>query len=179
MSTAPVLRPYTGLVKLGALASTVSGALRITSTLIPYEPESAPLEVLYGVIDFGLMFGLVALYLAHAERLGTAGLAAFAIALTGVASIVGPDADMFGLDFYRLGALTFVSGLALLSAVMLRAHVMRLVAALWLTTFAASLATSIWPPASMIAGVLLGSGYVFAGISMLRRPAPSVSPQPG
>ena len=179
MSAAPVLRPYAGLVKLGALASTVSGALRIASTFIPYQPESAALEALYGVIDLGLMFGLVGLYIANAERLSAAGLAAFAVALCGIASIVGPDTVMFSTDFYRIGALTFVSGLALLSAVMLRAGVMHLVAALWLTTFVASLATSLWPPAFMIAGTLLGLGYVFAGISMLRGPDPGVSPQPG
>ena len=61
------------------------------------------------------------------------------VALAGIASIVGPDAVAFGVDFYRIGALVFVSGLALLSALMLRAGVMRPVAVLWLATFAASL----------------------------------------
>ena len=164
MSAATASAPLAGLVKLGALASTVSGALRIASTFIPYQPGSPALETLYGVIDLGLMFGLVALYLANAERLGALGLAAFAIALAGVASIVGPDALMSGVDFYRIGALTFVSGLALLSAVMLRTGVMRVAAVLWLATFVSSLTASIWPPAFMAAGLFLGAGYIVAGI---------------
>lgn len=168
MSTATANLPLAGLVKLGALASTVSGALRIASTFIPYQAESPTLEALYCVIDLGLMLGLIALYLANAERLGAAGLAAFVIALAGVASILGPDAAMFGVDFYRIGALTFVSGLALLSLIMLRAGVMRIVAALWLATFLSSLAASVWPPAFMAAGVFLGLGYLTAGIGRLR-----------
>lgn len=170
--------PLAGLVRLGALASTVSGALRIASTFIPYQPESPALEALYGVIDIGLMFGLLALYLAKAERLGTAGLAAFVIAMAGIASIVGPDASMAGIDFYRIGALTFVGGLALLALVMLRAGVMRIVAALWLATFLSSLTASVWPPAFMAAGLLLGAGYILNGIALLR-PNGRVTPQQG
>jgi hypothetical protein len=179
VSASVASQPYAGLVRLGALASTVSGALRIASTFIPYQPGSATLEALYVVIDLGLMFGLVAAYLAYADRIGAAGLAAFAIGLAGIASIVGPDAVLFDIDFYRIGALTFVGGLALLSAVMLRAGVMRVAAGLWLATFLASLTASVWPPAFMAAGVLLGSGYVVAGVSLLGRGDPRVSPQPG
>lgn len=178
MSAATAEPPLAGLMGLGALASTVSGALRIISTFIPYQPALPALEALYGVIDLGLMLGLIALYVAHAERLGARGLVAFAIALAGVASIVGPDAAMFGVDFYRTGALTFVSGLALLSLVMLRVGVMQLVAALWLATFLSSLTASVWPPAFMAAGVLLGLGYLTAGIGLLRANG-CVTPQQG
>jgi len=178
VSAVSAYAPPAALVKLGAFASTVSGALRIISTFIPYHPETAPLEALYGAIDLGLMFGLLALYLANAERLGPAGPAAFAIAMAGIASIVGPDAAMFGIDFYRIGALIFVGGLALLSAVMLRAGVMRIVAALWLATFLSSLTASIWPPAFSAAGLLLGVGYVLVGIALLR-PDGRVTPQRG
>jgi hypothetical protein len=178
VSASVASQPYAGLVRLGALASTVSGALRIASTFIPYQSGSAGLETLYGVIDLGLMFGLIAVYLAHADRIGAAGLAAFAVAQAGIASIVGPDAVLFDIDFYRIGALTFVGGLALLSALMLQAGVMRVAAGLWLATLAASLTAAAWPPAFMAAGVLLGSGYVVAGVSLLRRRDPRVSPQP-
>lgn len=170
--------PFAGLVRLGAFASTVSGALRIASTFVPYQPESPTLEALYGVIDLGLMFGLVALYLASAERLGAAGLAGFAIALAGVAGIVGPDVAKFGIDFYRFGALIFVAGLALLASVMFRAGVMQLVAVLWLATFLSSLTASVWPPAFMAAGLFLGLGYLVAGIALLLAD-PRVRPQQG
>lgn len=177
MSASPAVMPFAGLVRLGALASTVSGALRIASTFIPYEGGSVSLEALYGVIDLGLMLGLIAVYLANAERLGMAGLVAFAVALAGIASIVGPDAVAFGVDFYRIGALVFVSGLALLSAVMLRAGVMRPVAVLWLATFAASLSASVWAPAFMAAGVLLGASYLLAGAMLKGWSDRHVTPQ--
>ena len=137
MTAADLGRRTAGLVRAGAMAAVVGGALRIVSTFIPYEPNSPGLEALYGVIDLGLMFGLVAVYIASAEAIGMAGLALFLVALAGVASIVGPDAPAFGIDFYRAGALVFVAGLAGLSVQLLRAGLMRMSAALWLATFAA------------------------------------------
>ena len=86
-----------GLVRFGAWAAVVAGFLRIASSFIPYEAGSAVLEALYGVIDLGLMFGLIAIYIASAEGIGFAGLAAFLVALAGLASIVGP-AQRSGLD---------------------------------------------------------------------------------
>jgi hypothetical protein len=164
------------LVRIGAAAAIMAGALRIVSTAIPYEPNSAGLEALYGVIDLGLMFGLVAVYLATAEMLGMAGLAFFLIALAGVASIVGPDAPAFGVDFYRAGALVFVVGLAGLSAQLLRAGLMRTSATLWLLTLVASLLTLVAPQAFVIAGLAIGTGYVIAGVELLRvRPLPTAT----
>jgi hypothetical protein len=165
-----------GLVRVGAVAAVVGGVLRIVSTFIPYEPNSAGLEALYGVIDLGLMFGLVAVYVASAEATGLAGLALFLVALAGVASIVGPDAPAFGVDFYRIGALVFVAGLAGLAVQLLRAGLMRVSAVLWLATFAASLATMVAPQAFVVAGLAIGAGYVLAGVELLRgRPAPALA----
>jgi hypothetical protein len=179
MTAAGLSRRTTALVRAGAAAAIIAGALRIVSTFIPYEPNSPGLEALYGVIDLGLMFGLIAVYIAGAEALGIAGLAFFLIALAGVASIVGPDAQAFGIDFYRIGALVFVAALAGLSAQLLRAGLMRTSAALWLATFAASFATVVFPQAFLAAGLALGAGYVTAGVGLLRRrpvaPAPAVA----
>jgi hypothetical protein len=99
MTAAGLARRTAALVRVGAAAAVVAGALRIVSTFIPYEANSAGLEALYGVIDLCLMFGLVAVYVASAEAIGMAGLAFFLVALAGVASIVGPDAPAFGIDF--------------------------------------------------------------------------------
>jgi len=172
MTAADLGRRTAALVRAGAVAAIAAGALRIASTFIPYEPNSAGLETLYGVIDLGLMFGLVAVYIANAEALGMAGLAFFLLALAGVASIVGPDAPAFGIDFYRIGALVFVAGLAGLSVQLLRAGLMRVSAVLWLGTFAASLLTAVAPQAFIAAGLAIGAGYVLAGVELLRvRPA--------
>lgn len=177
MTAADLARRTAALVRVGAVAAVVAGVLRIVSTFIPYEPNSPGLEALYGVIDLGLMFGLVAVYIASAEAVGLAGLGLFLLALAGVASIVGPDAPAFGIDFYRIGALVFVSGLAGLSVLLLRAGMMRNSAVLWLATFAASLATVVAPQAFMAAGLAIGAGYVLAGLELLRnRPLRELAP---
>jgi hypothetical protein len=168
MTAARLAQRTADLVRIGALAAIMAGALRIVSTAIPHEPDSAGLEALYGVIDLGLMFGLVAVYLATAEALGMAGLAFFLVALAGVASLVGPDAPAFGVDFYRAGALVFVAGLAGLSVQLLRAGLIRTSAALWLVTFAASLLMVIAPQTFVVAGLAIGTGYVIAGVELLR-----------
>jgi hypothetical protein len=174
MTAAGLAQRAAGLVRVGAAAAIVAGALRIVSTFIPYEANSPGLEALYGVIDLGLMFGLIAVYIASAEAVGIIGLALFLVALAGVASIVGPDAPAFGIDFYRIGALVFVAGLAGLSVQLLRAGLMRMSAVLWLGTFAASLATIVAPQAFVAAGLAIGAGYVLAGLELLRsRPAPA------
>lgn len=176
MTAAALARRIAALVRTGAVAAIVAGVLRIVSTAIPYAPNSAALEGLYAVIDLGLMFGLVAVYLATAERLGVAGLMFFLVALAGVASIVGPDAPAFGIDFYRAGALVFVAGLAGLSVQLMRAGALRTTAALWLATFAGSLLTLVAPQAFVMAGLAIGTGYLIAGIELLRlHPAPRLA----
>lgn len=168
MTAAKLALRAAALVRFGAAAGFVGGVLRIASTFIPYEANSAPLETLYGAIDLCLLFGLVAVYIAHAEAVGLLGLAAFLIALAGVASIVGPDSNAFGVDFYRIGALVFVTGLAGLSVQLLRAQAARLSAWFWIATFVASLASGAIPQAFMAAGLCIGAGYLVAAPGLLR-----------
>jgi hypothetical protein len=168
MTAAKLALRAAALVRFGAAAAVVGGVLRIASTFIPYEANFAPLEALYGVIDLCLLFGLVAVYIAHAEAVGLLGLAAFFIALAGVASIVGPDSNAFGVDFYRIGALVFVTGLAGLSVQLLRAQAATPSAWFWIATFAASLASAAIPQAFMVAGLSIGAGYLIAGLNLLR-----------
>jgi hypothetical protein len=112
------------------------------------------------------MFGLIAVYLATAEATGTFGLAAFLVALAGVASILGPDAAAFGVDFYRVGALVFVAGLAGLSVMMVIGGVMRMCATLWIASFTSALASAAIPQAFTAAGLALGLGYTVAGVGV-------------
>jgi hypothetical protein len=169
MTAAGLASRTAGLVRFGAWAAVAGGALRMASTFIPYEAASAPLETLYGVIDLCLLFGLIAVYVANAEAVGLLGLCAFLVGLSGVASIVGPDSTVFGIDLYRIGALVFVTGLAGLSVQLLRARVMMLSASLWIATFVASLAASVLPQAFMAAGLCIGAGYLAAGFGLMRK----------
>ncbi len=163
------------LVRVGAVAAIVGGVLRIVSSFIPYQADLAWLEALYAVIDLCLLVGLIAIYLANADAVGAPGLVAFLVALAGVTSIVGPDAPAFGVDFYRIGALVFVLGLAGLSAMLLRVRIMRATASLWIATLLAGLASSVWPQAFIVSGLCLGAGYILAGMTIVPTPAKAAS----
>src|SRR5947207_627641 len=93
MKTAHVLR-------LAGAAAALGGALRIAAAFIPSEPDTPALELLYFIIDVSLLFGLMGLYAAECERLGWLGLVGFIVATVGLASIVGPDADIVGINIY-------------------------------------------------------------------------------
>tara|TARA_R110000868_G_scaffold128679_1_gene336955 strand:- start:2586 stop:3122 length:537 start_codon:yes stop_codon:yes gene_type:complete len=171
----------TSLLKFGALFGFLGGALRIVAIFIPYTPETAWLEALYAVIDLGFLFGLLATYLSTADTLRLPGLTGFIIALSGVASIVGPEAQIFDIDFYWLGSSIFVTGLAILSTDLLRAGQMRVTAGFWLASALAGV-VSIWsasPFAFEIAGAALGCGFIVAGLTAIKSPRPlclSVNP---
>lgn len=167
MTRAGLAARTAALVRLGAGAAVMGGALRIVSSFVPFEANSAALEALYGAIDLSLLFGLLAVYIVSAEAVGIAGLAFFLVAMAGLASIVGPDPQVFGIDFYRVGALVFVIGLAGLSVQLLRARRMTLSALLWMGTLVTSFLSAMLPQAFLAAGVLIGAGFVLAGVDML------------
>jgi len=74
------------LIRIGAIAALVGGTLRFGSSFIPWVEGSVSLETLYFVTDVALLFGLFAIYLARAVRLGLLGLVGFAIAAVGQAA---------------------------------------------------------------------------------------------
>ena len=157
------------LIRLGGAAAIVGGALRAMTAFIPYVPDSVWQEAVFAVVDIGLLFGLIALYCANAEALGRAGLFIWAIALAALASIVGPDARAFDIDWYFLGAAVFLLALGALAALMIVHRVSRLAAATWLGALAAGLIvpTQFHDIAFLASGALLGLGFVFAGIELL------------
>ena len=158
------------LIRLGARAAIAGGSLRILAAFIPYQASSAPLEALYAAIDVGLLFGLIAIYLATAAVTGRTGLAGFALALVGIASILGPDAPAFGIDFYLAGSFQFLLGLAVLAASLLRAGQLGITATAWLLALALAIlgAVSAMPWLILAAGLALGAGFVAAGTAQAR-----------
>jgi hypothetical protein len=158
------------LIKWGAVAAIVGGVLRIVATFIPYLPHSAALESLYGVIDVCLMFGLIALYLDTGNDLGGLGLGFFAVALIGIASIIGPDPTQFGIDFYQAGSAVFLVGMTGLSVCLFRRGRYRIPACLWMASALLGVAASAGAGATAFAGagLLLGAGFLTAGIAVAR-----------
>jgi hypothetical protein len=158
------------LFRFGGAAAIVGGLLRVFSSFLPYQEASPLLETLYGLVDICLLFGLLAIYLKHAERLGGLGLIAFVLALTGVASIVGPDAIMFGVNFYVAGAGILITGTLLLSIQMLRDGTLVCASILWVLSFVLTIAAISFshPLLFSLAGVNFGAAYILAGTQLFR-----------
>jgi hypothetical protein len=157
---------------LGA-AAVAGGALRIVSAFVPWAAGVAWLEAFYLAIDVLLLFGLMGVYFAHRERLGVAGFVAFALAETGIASIVGPDSVAFGIDAYQIGVAVIAIGLSLFAAVLLVRRAGPVVAPiLWIASTVAGLGGSgIGQPefGFLAGGILFGLGFVAAGWDLLAR----------
>lgn len=166
--------PRDALIKLGAYCAILGGALRIAASFVPFTPESAALEIFYVLIDFSLMVGLAALYIANAARLGPVGLVGFVLAFAGLASIIGPDPTMFGIDFYQLGVAVIGLGVALLGFRMVFLEGLRMSGGAWLSAFLAGLTpyAGAGAIAFVLAGTLFGTGFIAAGFALLSRGHP-------
>ena len=110
------------LLRVLGVAAMLGGSLRIASAFVRWRPGSATLELFYLLIDLLLLFGLMGAYLAHRSRLGIFGFVGFVVAEAGIASIVGPDATVFGIDTYATGVVVIMTGLTMLSVQMLAAN---------------------------------------------------------
>ncbi len=151
----------------GAWCGIVGGALRVVTTFIPFRTGSAGLEAVYAATDLGMLFALIAVGLIAAHALRRIGFACWAVALAGLASIVGPDPVAFGIDFYRLGAGMFVLALGTMAIVLLVRRTLPLAAGLWVASAGLALASATAPLAFLAAGLVLGLGFLAAGWAML------------
>lgn len=158
------------LLRVLGAAAIVGGVLRTGSTFIPWDGSDA-IETLAFVIDVCLLFGLIGVYLSVRAQVGWFGFAAFAVALTGIASIVGPDGMMFGMNTYQLGVLVIVAGLAAFSIAMLvRRAGSALAAVLWIASPAVAIASTMANQPEngfSFGGILFGLGFVVAGLRLV------------
>ena len=103
------------LIRAGAVAAILGGALRAAASFAPTLVESdLRRESLYVVIDACLAGGLTAFYGQRSERLGRSGTAGFMLALIGIA-IVRANRLISTADLYPVGALAIACGLIVLS----------------------------------------------------------------
>lgn len=158
-----------GLITIAARCAIIGGVLRMVASFIPYIPESPWLEGYYAVIDICLMFGLIGIFAQTVDLVSVWGKSGWTIAMIGQASIIGPDARMFGIDFYLAGSVILLTGLTIWSLAMLRGGVMRAAAGWWLICGALAVATILSGIAGLVpaAGVALGLGFVVAGRACL------------
>ena len=157
------------LIQLAGGAAVLGGAMRIAMAFVPWAPGVAWLEAVAFAIDVLLLFGLMGVYVVHRAALGWFGFAAFVLAETGIASIVGPDTVAFGIDTYLAGVHAIAVGLALLGAVMLSVRVEIMAGACWIASLVVGLAGGLIGQGAagfLIGGILFGLGFVAAGLSL-------------
>jgi hypothetical protein len=170
----------TALIRLGGYGAFAGGTLKLIAAFIPYTPRSAGLELLYGAIDAGLLLGLIAVYLVAAERIGAIGLATFTVTLLALASLIGPEAEMFGIDFYFAGSAVFSLGLAAFAGQLLRGDVFAAAAWLWIASAFIGVGLSVMGSALAftVAGMVLAVGFALAGYQLLQRTTSSTGQRP-
>ena len=158
-----------GFLTAAARCAIIGGVLRMVASFIPYIPESPWLEGYYAVIDICLMFGLIGIFAQTVDIIGVWGKFGWTMAMIGQASIIGPDARMFGIDFYMAGSVILLTGLTIWSLALLRGGVMRAAAGWWLICGALAVATILSGIAGLVpaTGVALGLGFAVAGRACL------------
>jgi hypothetical protein len=167
---------FAQLLRLAGVAAIAGGLLRIFACF-PLIENDVTLEWLYIAIDVLLLFGLIGVYLARAQRLGFLGLASFGVAVAALSFIGGPDADPFGFSTYQEGATALAIAMVGMSIAWLRAVERPFAApACWFGSIIAAGVLGMLPdPAPSYglaaAGVLFGAGFVSAGLDLLSRSA--------
>ncbi|MEZ5960996.1 MAG: hypothetical protein R3C30_11310 [Hyphomonadaceae bacterium] len=160
------------LLALSGGAAMAGGLLRIFAAF-PLLSDPVSLEWLYTTIDVLLLFGLIGIYLARAERLGFLGLASFAVGVAALSFIGGPDADPFGFSTYEQGAAALAIAMVGLSIAWLQRGERPIWAPLcWFGSVISVGVLNFVPPLSQyglpLAGVLFGLGFVLAGWLLLK-----------
>lgn len=162
-----------GLSRVLGIAAIVGGVLRAGSSFIPAAlwGTDPGVELLALVIDVSLLFGLMGVFFVARARLGWAGFAAFALAETGIASIIGPDTVAFGVDTYLAGVHAISIGLALFGVVILVKRAGAAAAALcWIASLAVGAgggAVGQGELGFLLGGLLFALGFVAAGIELV------------
>jgi drug/metabolite transporter (DMT)-like permease len=154
------------LIRWGAAAAVLAGVLRTATSFWTSAGSGAAVEVMYLVIDLLLLFGILAIYACHSDRLGRSGFIGFVLAVIGAAVIAGPDGTIGAVNTYVAGSLSLGTGLVFLAVASWMAHTLpRWIPAMWV----ASTVLGIIAVAAglehvfVITGVALGLALIGAG----------------
>jgi hypothetical protein len=158
------------LFRLGAIAAMSAGLLRIGSSFLGYTEPGPAREILYLTIDLCILFGLLAIYFYQYVELGKTGAAAFVVALSGAAIIVGPDGSIGSVPMYPLGSALLLLGLSAMAIAGWRAALIpRYALVSWLAALVLGAGTTVPGTPSalfLLAGLAFGLGFLGAGLKI-------------
>lgn len=157
---------------LAGAAAMFGGGLRIATSFLPWDATDPLMELIALKVDLLALFGLMGIWLSQRAQLGWVGFVAFAIAESGIASIVGPDTKAFGIDTYMAGVAVISHGLALLGVLMVMyGHLLnRLAGVCWIGSLAVGIGgAALGMPAEgfVAGGVLYGAGFILGGLGLV------------
>ena len=157
------------LLRTSGVVAILGGACRTASALIPYT-EAVWQVWLYLITDALLLFGLMGIYFAYRHLVGWFGLVSFAIAELGIASIVGPDTIVNGLETYMIGVAVITVGLTMFAIQLLLRRTPWLAPTLWLASSVAGIGLGIAGSTDdgfFFGGILFGLGFMAAGFQLV------------
>ena len=160
------------MTRIFGSAGIIAGALGAVSPFVSARLSAEWLELLYVIIDLGLILGLTGLYLVHMTRLNRIGGGAFIVALCGLALIAGPDAPLFGVSAYLIGTPIIGIGVATFSVALLTAGLgSRLGSVLLVVAFILGAVATVLPQITalaMLSGIVFGLGFIANGVHVFR-----------
>jgi hypothetical protein len=159
-------------LRLAAFAAIAGGLLRALAVLLPISDMSQQsLQQFYFVTDFLLLLGVFGLYARNSAKLDLVGAACLSIFVFGILVVRSPHVTLFGAGGYQAGAAIALLGIVGLGTMMLSRGIAHLAPILWFLALAAGLSAAMGfqaGPATAIAGLLFGAGFVAAGAGSLR-----------
>lgn len=158
-------------IKIYSSACFLGGLLRVIASFIPYDPAAEPIQILYIATDLCLILGLIGFYSAYRTNLFWLGHLGFAIAISGLSFIAGPETDLLGVSVYQLGSPILGAGLLLLSLNLIKAKLCGLVAPVSLISSVVVGLMSMFVESTalfVVTGVLFGAGFMALGTHVWR-----------
>jgi hypothetical protein len=159
----------TTLIRWGGGAAVIGGVLRALASFAPMiSIADTALQLLWLIVDVFLLFGVLAFYALHHERIGRSGAIGFLIAVVALALIRSARA-IAAIDVYPIGAFAFVVGVLLMCVRARQAKRLQgWIPATLIVSIFLGIAGTVLPAAWLfiLSGVLFGAGFVGLGLSV-------------
>ena len=158
------------LIRWGGLAAILAGLLRGIASFTP-TTASVGLQIFYFAIDVLLLLGAIGVYAFQKQEIGRWGFVGFVLALIGAGLLIGHDVVSAVAFLYPVAAFLFAVGISILAIRSWAANTLpRWTSALLITsTIVGILGFFVkgFDILFVISGVIFGSGFIGAGLTVL------------
>jgi len=153
--------------RIFGIGGMLGGLLRVITSFIPASEDPNLLQLLYVITDIGLIQGIVGIYLIERKSLSNSGHMGFAITLSALSFISGPEAEIYGVSAYEIGSLPIGLGILIFTIAQLKSGSVHKIGAYILIGSVVSGGLSIlfpsFPKLLVFSGFLFGIGFFING----------------